>query len=86
MKNLPNEILYQIFEYDSTYKDKYDKVLDQFVRILDKYDKLFWNYHQISLNVWNCDKKFIKWIQDFGINYNPNKFILCKKNCKIFSL
>lgn len=82
MKNLPNEILYKIFQYDSTYKDKYNQVIEELCNLLDKYDRLFWNNHQLKLNVWCCDKKVLKWINDFGIKYNPIKFILSKKIAK----
>lgn len=76
MVKLPDNLLTLIWEYDSTYKVIFDEVLDEWKKLLILYDNLFWENNRIKRNVWKSLKSVDVWINKYGINYNPNYFII----------
>ena len=73
---LPCHLKTLIWEYDSSYRDKFNKVLDEWSNLLKLYDKLFWENNMIKRNIWKQVESVEVWISKYGVNYNPNHFIL----------
>ena len=76
MNKLPDEILRNIFNYDDTYKHFFGKVIEEYMNLFQKYDTLFYKYHLINQNTRYKDKSILVWINKYGVNYNPIKWIL----------
>lgn len=73
---LQNEIIGRIYDYDDTYKLYFNDVLEEYNNLLLKYDDRFYKYHTINSNIWKKDKNITKWIKNYGIIYDPIKWIL----------
>ena len=78
---LPLEIIYYIYEFDSTYREKMDKVLLQLKDVFESY-KIEYTYNKAMLRKLifkgcfydnNC---YYTWMQYYGFEYNPIKYIL----------
>ena len=78
--NLPIELKREIYYYDSTYRDKYTLVVDEFNLLLKKYDLTFYKYHMINNNMWGKDINIKNWIKKYGIIYEPIRWILNLSN------
>ena len=78
MFDLPDDVLRKIYEYDSLKNDYQKKIISELESYLDDYDRKFWNYHMMKSNVYSNTNGVEKWINKYGINYNPTKFILKK--------
>ena len=78
MFDLPDDVLRKIYEYDSLKNDHQKKIISELESYLDDYDRKFWNYHMMKSNVYSNTNGVGKWINKYGINYNPTKFILKK--------
>ena len=78
--NLPIELKREIYYYDSTYRDKYNLVVDELNLLLTKYDLTFYKYHMINNNMWGKDINIKNWIKKYGIIYEPIRWILNLSN------
>lgn len=78
---LPLEIIYYIYEFDSTYREKMNKVLLQLKDVFESY-KIEYTYNKAMLRKLilkgcfydnNC---YYKWMHYYGFEYNPIKYVL----------
>jgi len=75
--NLSNDILKLIFEYDPTYRLYFNKnILPEYMNLFEEYDTEFFRSQVISCNCYNNGNYLEQWIDEFGKNYDPIKYIL----------
>ena len=84
MYHLPHEILLYIYEFDSTYYEKHNKVLDELNELCSEYHEIWWKYTNMYRRlIWtgNIRKStaLMEWFKCYGINYDPAYYILNKK-------
>ena len=87
-KKIPKEVINYIYHFDDQYKLQYNKLTKELRFLLDEYTQRF-NYHRlIYFNSMSGDESYnpnleesIRWVNKFGLNYNPSIYILkSKKN------
>lgn len=85
MYHLPHEILFYIYEFDSTYYEKYNKVLDELNELCNEYHEIWWKYTKLYRRlIWSGNIRkstvLMEWFKRYGINYDPAYYILNKTN------
>ena len=81
--NLPLEIIYYIYEFDPSHREKMTKVHHEMNQLFDTYNTTFWSYKQHSkrliwMGKYYGQSIYAKWFQTYGYNYKPHKYILYK--------
>lgn len=86
MLSLPNEIISYIYEFDSTYYEKYDKVIQELKKEQDEYNDTWWKYTKLyRRNIWTGyirkSQGLMKWFKKYGVFYDFPYYNL-NKNCE----
>ncbi len=90
MYHLPNEVIIYIWEYDSTYYDKYKLIINELNRHFITYNKTYYEYTRLYKRmIWNGyikkTKHFMEWFHKFGVNYDPGYYILNQNTNKKYN-
>ena len=90
MYHLPKELVLYIWEYDSTYCDKYKGVMQELKDHCNDYNKSYFKYTQLHRCMfWSgClrkTKELMDWSSRFGVNYDPGYYILNKNTDKHYN-
>jgi hypothetical protein len=85
MYQLPNELLLKIYEFDSTYYEKYKDVINELNGLCDEYSEIWWKYTKLYRRlIWSGNIRksivLIDWFKRYGINYDAAYYILNKTN------
>ncbi len=90
MYQLPNELILQIWEYDSTYYNKYKSVVQELNQHFIFYKKTYFEYTRLYRRIiWSGNirksKHLMGWFHKFGVNYDPGYYILNKDTNKQYN-
>lgn len=79
--NLPIEIIYYIYQFDPSHREKITKVHHEMKQLFDTYNEIYWSYKQqtkrlIWMGKYYGQNIYAKWFQIHGYNYNPHNYVL----------